>query len=123
MGSHPMLDANLLRERPEVIRENLVKRGDTARIPVLENAIRWDREWREGQRELDRLRHQRNVVTGEIRELKAAGRDAGAKIREAAELPERIRSLEARVEEIQRNLRDAMLRIPNLLHESVPTGV
>ena len=55
MGSRPMLDVNLLRERPEVIRENLVKRGDTARLPVLENAIRWDREWREGQRELDGL--------------------------------------------------------------------
>src|SRR2546427_1744265 len=122
MGSRPMLDMKVLREQPEVIRANLEKRGDTARIPVLENALRWDRDWREGQRELDHLRHQRNVVTGEIRELKAAGRDAGAKIREAAELPERIRSLEARVEEIQRNLRDAMLRIPNLLHESVPKG-
>src|SRR2546427_11455730 len=46
MGSRPMLDVNLLRERPEVIRENLVKRGDTARLPVLEDAVRWDREWR-----------------------------------------------------------------------------
>ncbi len=117
-----MLDVNLLRERPEVIRENLVRRGDTARIPVLDNAIRWDREWREGQQELDRLRHQRNVVSLEIRELKRAGRDATANIREAAELPERIKALEARVEELQRKLRDAMLRLPNLLHESVPTG-
>ena len=122
MGSRPMLDVNLLRERPEVIRENLVKRGDTARLPVLEDAVRWDREWREAQRELDGLRHQRNVVTSEIRELKKAGRDASAKIREAAELPERIKALEARVEELQRKLRDAMLRLPNLLHESVPPG-
>ena len=122
MGSHLMLDVILLRERPEVIRENLVRRGDTARVPVLENAIRWDREWREGQQELDRLRHQRDVVSQEIRELKKAGRDAAAKIREAAGLPERIHALEARVEELQKNLRDAMLRLPNLLHESVPTG-
>ncbi len=117
-----MLDVNVLRERPEVIRDNLVKRGDTARLPVLEGAVRWDREWREGQRELDRLRHLRNVVSQEIRELKKAGHDASAKIREAAELPDRIRALEARVEELQRKLRDAMLRLPNLLHESVPTG-
>src|SRR6058998_1019606 len=122
MGSRPMLDMKILREQPEVIRANLEKRGDTARIPVLENAMRWDRDWREGQRELDHLRHQRNVVTGENRELKGAGRVPSAKIREAAELPERIRSLEARVEEVQRTLRDAMLRIPNLLHESVPKG-
>src|SRR5437773_236627 len=122
MGSHLMLDVILLRERPEVIRENLVRRGDTARVPVLENAIRWDREWREGQQELDRLRDQRDVVSQEIRELKKAGRDAAGKIREAAGLPERIHALEARVEELQKNLRDAMLRLPNLLHESVPTG-
>src|SRR3989442_5210 len=122
MGSHPMLDANLLRERPEVIRENLVKRGDTARIPVLENAIRWDREWREGQQELDRLRHLRNVVSQEIRELKKAGRDPAGKIREAAELPDRINTMEARVADLQKKLRDAMLRLPNLLHKSVPTG-
>ena len=117
-----MLDVNLLRERPEVIRENLVKRGDTARLAVLENAIAWDREWREGQQELDRLRHLRNVVSQEIRELKRSGKDASAKIREAAELPARIRVLETRVEELQRKLRDAMLRLPNLLHGSVPTG-
>src|SRR3989442_3498556 len=98
MGSRPMLDVNLLRERPEVIRENLVKRGDTARLPVLEDAVRWDREWREAQRELDGLRHQRNVVTSEIRELEKAGRDASAKIREAADLPEPIQALEAPVE-------------------------
>src|SRR3989442_4842406 len=122
MGSRPMLDVNLLRDGPEVIRENLVKRGDAARLPVLEDGVRWDREWREAQRELDGLRHQRNVVTSEIRELKKAGRDASAKIREAAELPERIKALEARVEELQRKLRDAMLRLPNLLHESVPPG-
>src|SRR3989442_9004424 len=87
MGSRPMLDMKVLREQPEVIRANLEKRGDNARIPVLENAMRWDRDWREGQRELDHLRHQRNVVTGEIRELKAAGRGAGAENREAPGLP------------------------------------
>ena len=117
-----MLDMKVLRERPELIRENLARRGDVDRLPVLENAVRWDREWREGLQELDRLRHRRNVITGEIRELKSAGRDAAAKIHEAAELPERIKALEARVEELQRKLRDAMLRLPNLLHESVPIG-
>ncbi len=118
-----MLDTKVLRENPEVIRANLEKRGDAARIPVLEDAVRWDREWREGHQELDRLRHQRNVVTAEVRELKKGGQDATAKIAEAAALPERIRALEARVEELQRGLRDAMLRLPNLLHESVPAGL
>jgi len=117
-----MLDVKVLREHPELIRANLEKRGDAARIPVLESAVAWDREWRDSLQELDRLRHQRNVVTDEIRALKQAGQDADAKIKEAAELPVRIKAIEAHVEELQRNLRDAMLRLPNLLHESVPPG-
>ena len=117
-----MLDPEILRKTPQVIRENLENRGDVARIPVLENAIRWDKEWREGQQELDRLRHRRNVITDEIRELKKAGRDASPKIGEAAELPMKIRSLEDRVDGLRRDLRDAMLRLPNLLHETVPMG-
>src|SRR3972149_6175592 len=81
-------------EPPDLTRATLEKRGALARTPVLQDAVRWDKEWREGQQELDRLRHQRNVVTAEIRELKKAGQDAGAKIAEAAALPERIKILE-----------------------------
>ena len=117
-----MLDTKVLRENPGLIRANLEKRGDAARIPVLENAVRWDREWRDSVQELDGLRHQRNVVTDEIRALKQSGQDAAAKIREAAELPVKIKALEAHAEELQRNLRGAMLRLPNLLHGSVPPG-
>src|SRR2546427_13043061 len=105
MGSRPMLDMKILREQPEVIRANLEKRGDTARIPVLENAMRWDRDWREGQRELDHLRHQRNVGTGGIRELKGAGRGPSATIPEAAELPERVPAPGARAARSQRKPR------------------
>src|SRR3989442_5876071 len=112
MGSRPMLDMKVLREQPEVIRANLEKRGDTARIPVLENAMRWDRDWREGQRELDHLRHQRNVVTGGIRELKRAGRDPNAEIRGAAELPERIPSPLVPRGEDQPKLPGALVRSP-----------
>ena len=117
-----MLDMKILREHPELVRENLEKRGDVARVPILEDAIRWDAEWREAQQELDRLRHVRNVVTARIRERKAAGQDAGADIREAAELPERIKALQDRAERLRGDLRRAMLQLPNLLHESVPTG-
>src|SRR5438093_2201425 len=123
IGSRPMLDVKLLREHPELIRANLEKRGDTARIPILESAIRWDREWREGQQELDRLRHQRNVVTAEIRDLKSAGRDASGKIREEAELPGHTKALEARVEVLQWYLLDEIVQLPNLLPDSVPRGV
>ena len=54
--------------------------------------------------------------------MRAEGRDAGAKLREAAALPGRIKALEDRAEGLRKNIDDAMMRLPNLLHESVPAG-
>src|SRR3989442_15612277 len=122
IGSRPMLDVKLLREHPELIRANLEKRGDTARVPILESAIRWDREWREGQQELDRLRHQRNVVTGEIRDLKSAGRDASGKIREAAELPGPPKGLRAPGGGLPGPLRGGWVLLPKLLPRRLARG-
>lgn len=118
-----MLDIRLVREHPEVIRADLEKRGERERVAVLEDAIRWDREWREAQRTLEELRHRRNLVTDEIRNLKQAGEDASLKIREAAGLPDRIKAFEGLVDDLRKRLHDAMLRIPNLLHASVPAGM
>src|SRR3989304_2673056 len=75
----------IVRQTPQASRENLGNRGHVPRFPVLENAIRWDKEWREGQQELDRLRHRRNVITDEIRELKKAGGGGGPQTGRAAE--------------------------------------
>src|SRR2546422_11689557 len=92
MGSRPMLDMKILREHPELVRENLEKRGDVARVPILEDAIRWDAEWREAQQELHPLRHGRDGVTARIPGGKAAGPGAGGDIREAPGTPRRIKT-------------------------------
>lgn len=117
-----MLDIRILREEPDRIRRDLDRRNDADRRELLEKAIRWDTEWRGTQQELDALRHRRNVLTREIAEAKRDGRDAAARVEEAAALPDRLAALEARVDALRRDLSDAMLRIPNLLHDSVPTG-
>src|SRR3990172_5829304 len=117
-----MLDIRLLRENPEVVRANLARRRDPAKLDLLDRVIAWDAEWRRHLKELEELRHRRNVVSQEIGAIVKEGKDATAAKAEAAALPGSIRNVEARVEELRGAVDDAMHRIPNLLHESVPDG-
>ena len=117
-----MLDIRLLRENPEAVRANLARRCNPAKLELLDRVIAWDAEWRRHLKELEGLRHRRNVVSQEIGALVKEGKDATAAKAEAAALPESIRRVEARVEELRGSIDDALLRIPNLLHESVPDG-
>jgi seryl-tRNA synthetase len=62
------------------------------------------------------------VVTEEIARLKKEGKDAGKKVEEAKSIPKEIQKLEAQVEERKEKVNNLLLRLPNLLHESVPVG-
>lgn len=116
------MDVRLVRENPGIIRRDLRKRGDRERLGVLDALIRNDREWRSGQKKLEELRRKRNLVTEEIAELKGRGKGAAGKIRDMKKLGDEIRVLETRVQELQSINRDSLMRIPNILHESVPRG-
>lgn len=117
-----MLDIKLVRERPEAIRKDLRRRGDRERLKVLEKLIRNDRDWRSGLKRLEDLRRRRNLVTDEIAKLKQAGKPTQKHIRQMKGLNDDIRALEARVQELQSLNREGLMRLPNLLHESVPRG-
>jgi seryl-tRNA synthetase len=117
-----MLDIKLIREHPEVVRSNLEKRGDLAMLRMLDDLIRFDREWRQLLTRVNELRQRRNVVTEEIARLKKEGKDTGKKVEEAKNIPKEIQKLEAQVEERKEKVNNLLLRLPNLLHESVPVG-
>lgn len=117
-----MLDIKLIREHPEVVRSNLEKRGDPEKLKLLDDLIRFDKEWRQSLTKANELRQRRNVVTEEIAKLKKEGKDASEKVEEAKSIPEEIQRLEAQVEERREKVNQLLLRLPNLLHESVPIG-
>lgn len=117
-----MLDIRLVREDPEAIRRDLAKRGDAVKAKLLEDVIRWDREWRDDLQKLEALRKRRNEITREIAAAKRASRDARSLMKEAEELPTEIKEFEARTLEREKKVRDGLMRLPNLLHESVPIG-
>ena len=117
-----MLDIKLIREHHDIVRENLRKRGDPEKIKMLDDLIAHDKEWRQLLTKVNQLRHKRKRVTTEIAELKKRGEDVTEKITKAQEIPEKIKELEKRVKENKEKINHILLRLPNLLHESVPMG-
>jgi seryl-tRNA synthetase len=117
-----MLDIRLIRENPDVVRRNLEKRGDPEKLKLLDDLMKLDTEWRQLLTKVNELRHKRRIATEEIAKLKKKGKDTAQKLEEAKSLPREIERLEAQVEERREKVNSILLRLPNLLHETVPIG-
>jgi seryl-tRNA synthetase len=117
-----MLDIKLIREKPEFVRNNLMKRGDPENITMLDALIQYDGKWRQSLTKLNELRHERKLVTTEIAALKMKVKDAAKEIAKGKALDAEITMLEKQVYEYEKKVRYYLMRLPNLLHESVPFG-
>lgn len=117
-----MLDIRLVRDNADAVRKDLAKRGATDKAKLLEDVIRKDREWRDDLQKVEALRKRRNEITKEIAAAKKAKRDASKLMKEASTLPEQIKALEARIEILEKDVRQGLLRLPNILDPSVPVG-
>jgi seryl-tRNA synthetase len=116
-----MLDINLIREDPELVKLSMRRRN--MNTDVVDEVLSVDAAWREVLTEGNQLRHRKNVVAEEIKELKRKGEDISEKIAETKALPEKIRLTEEKEKDLREKIRQLMLQIPNLLHESVPDGI
>ncbi len=115
-----MLDLKYVRNNVEEYREHLRKRGSD--FP-LEELLELDKRRRSLITELQELRHMRNVASEEIAKMKAEGRDPTPKIEEMRRMGELIKARELELREVESRLRQLMLRMPNIVHESVPEGM
>jgi seryl-tRNA synthetase len=117
-----MLDIKLIRENPELVKSNLTKRGNPENIKMLDALVDVDRKWRQHLTKLNELRHERKMVTTEIAMLKKTGKDASGKVEKAKAIDSEITSIEKEVASTEEKTRDYLLRLPNLLHKTVPVG-
>jgi seryl-tRNA synthetase len=117
-----MLDIKLIRENPEFVKENLAKRGNPENGTMLNKLINVDREWRQNLTKLNDLRHERKLVTIEIAKLKKTGKNAAAEVEKAKEIDAEITTVEKQVTAQEEQTRDYLMRLPNMLHETVPFG-
>ncbi|NLJ81428.1 MAG: serine--tRNA ligase [Firmicutes bacterium] len=114
-----MLDLKMIRQNPDRVREALAKTGEKA---PLDQLLKWDEQRRALLVEVEELKAKRNEVSAQVAVLKREGQDAGSLIEEMRFVSQRIKDLDKKEREVQAKLEDALLRIPNLPHESVPLG-
>lgn len=113
-----MLDLRFIRENPDLVKEALIKLNTTAPIDEI---LSLDEQRRRLLSEVEALKASRNAVSKEIGEMKDSDRRQ-ALIEEMREVGERIKGLDDQVRQVEEQLNDAMLQVPNMPHESVPVG-
>ena len=117
-----MFDINLIRENPDLVRKNLEKRKNPEFIAMLETLIKNDSEWRNHKKEVDGLKHERNKISEQINQFKKQGKDVSELLKKAMETPEMIRKVEEKQEELWKKQKELLMKLPNMMHESVPYG-
>ncbi|MDD9953658.1 MAG: serine--tRNA ligase [Candidatus Woesearchaeota archaeon] len=116
-----MLDMKFVREHPDVVRENLKKRKSEL-LGRVDDLLEKDDAWRKLKGQSDALRAERNKVSKEINETKKAGGDASKLLERAKTIPQQLKSLEEDMDAQYAEIKRILMRLPNIMHDSVPYG-
>lgn len=116
-----MLDIHLIREQPDLVKENTARK-DPALLPLFDELLAKDAEWRKLKGATDDLRAERNRVSKQINETKKQGGDATALLARAKEIPVKIKAHEERMEAVMEEVLLRLRKLPNLMHPDVPPG-
>ncbi|WP_435334025.1 serine--tRNA ligase [Haloarchaeobius sp. TZWWS8] len=116
-----MLHRRFIRENPEAVRASLDQRGYDVDLDAI---LEMDEEWRELKATGDDLRHERNEVSRTIGQLKQEGKEEEAQeaIDKSSALKEELEAVEERADELDAELDERLLELPQIPHESVPVG-
>ena len=119
-----MLDLRFVRENPEAVKENIRKKFQDEKLPLVDEVIALDEEKRACQQEADALRANRNKLSKSIGALMGQGKreEAEEVKREVAKEAEKLAEDEARETELDAAIRKIMLTLPNIIDPSVPIG-
>ncbi|MBR4457085.1 MAG: serine--tRNA ligase [Solobacterium sp.] len=119
-----MIDIKLIRETPEIVRENIKKKFQDEKLALVDEVAALDKEFREAKTRADSLRGDRNRISKEIGKLYGQGKkeEAEAAKQKVRDLEEELKNLEGREEELEGEIRTRMMLIPNIIDPSVPIG-
>ncbi|MBR1478449.1 MAG: serine--tRNA ligase [Lachnospiraceae bacterium] len=119
-----MIDIKFLRENPDIVKENIKKKFQDEKLPLVDEVIELDKKSRAAKQEADDLRASRNKISKEIGALFAQGKkeEAEAKKKEVTANAERLAALEEDETRLQEKITSIMMKIPNIIDASVPIG-
>jgi seryl-tRNA synthetase len=116
-----MLDIQLIRDKPDFVKERLSTRGGDHYL-LVDRILLLDQERRSILRELESLRSERNRVSKEIGTMKKRSLDTSDLEAQVKKIRESVEKLEAKLSLVEKQMKEVMLRLPNIPHESVPIG-
>ena len=119
-----MLDIKFVRENPDVVKENIRKKFQDQKIPMVDEVIALDQENRNIKQEVESLRANKNKISKQIGALMAQGKKEEAEEvkKEVAASGAKIDELSAREKDVEEKIKTIMMTIPNIIDPSVPVG-
>ncbi|MGN8967186.1 serine--tRNA ligase [Intestinimonas sp. HCP28S3_D6] len=124
-----MLDIKFIRENPEAVKENIKKKFQDAKLPLVDQVLELDAENRQTIQEAQDLRTARNAKSKQVGVLMGQSKKDPSKLAEAEKLKDEVKAdadrlayLETRESELAEQIRHIMLQIPNIIDPSVPIG-
>ena len=119
-----MIDIKLLRENPELVKENIRKKFQDQKLVLVDEVIELDKKSRELTLMCDELRMKRNSISKEIGNLMSQGKkdEAESKKSEVNEINEKLSANEGEEERLKEEIKTRMMKIPNIMDKSVPIG-
>ena len=119
-----MLDMKLIRTNPELVKENIKKKFQDEKLPLVDEVVKLDEEFREAKSRSDYLRSQRNSISKQIGVLMAQGKrdEAEQTKKQVTDMADELAALETKTDELSAKIREIMLVLPNIIDPSVPIG-
>ena len=124
-----MLDIKFIRENPDVVKENIKKKFQDQKLPLVDEVLELDKENRAVMAEAQELRSSRNALSKQVGILMGQSKKDPSKLQEAEEAKakvkanaDRLSELESKETELAEKIRKIMLQIPNIIDPSVPIG-
>ena len=119
-----MLDIRFVRENPEIVKQNIKKKFQEDKLPLVDEVITLDEERRNTQKKADELRSNRNKISKEIGTLMAQGKkeEGMALRRKVKEQADELEELSKKEAELNERVTAIMMTIPNIIDDSVPIG-
>ncbi|MBR3056843.1 MAG: serine--tRNA ligase [Clostridiales bacterium] len=119
-----MLDIKFVRANPDIVKENIKKKFQDEKLPMVDEVIEYDKQLREAKTRVEYLRSQRNTISKQIGMLMGQGKkeEAEEAKKQVAEMADEMAALDVKEQELTEKVRKIMLVIPNIIDDSVPVG-
>ena len=119
-----MLDIKFLRTNPDIVKQNIKNKFQDEKLPLVDQVIELDKEFRESKTRAEALRANRNKVSKQIGALMAQGKKDEAEVvkKQVTDMADELEALSVKENELEEQIRKIMLVIPNIIDPSVPIG-